>query len=276
LEANHSVPRKVELTGAQKTLFITLYAKALDSRSKHSILNDKKADEIIRSIDFNFEHAAGFGNKGILVVRAKQYDEWTREFLSATPNAVVLNLGCGLDSRILRVNPASSVLWFDLDFPDVINERRNYYSDRDNYRMIGSSITDSEWLKAIPKDRPSFTVADGVFAYLTRDDVKALFNRLTDHFPSGQIAFEVMSSLAMERAKSRLKNEFGAEHKWAVDDLREVDNFDPRIKRIDSFSLFSSKFASRLPISSRVMCIFARMIPSFKNTIRMLRYEFPR
>ena len=268
------MPHKVELTGAQKTLFITLYAKALDSRSKHSILNDKKADEIVRSIDFDFEHTEGFGNKGILVVRAKQYDEWAEEFLKTIPNAVVLNLGCGLDSRVLRVKPPSSVLWFDLDFPDVISERRNYYSDRDNYRMIGSSITDSEWLKTIPKDRPSFTVADGVFEYLTRDEVKALFNRLTNHFPSGQIAFDVMSSAAMERAKSRLKNEFGAEHKWAVDDLHEVDNLDPKIKRIDSFSLFSSKYASRLPVSSRVVCVFARMIPSFKNTIRILRYEF--
>jgi len=186
LETNRSVPHKVELTGAQKTLFITLYAKALDSRSKHPILNDKKADEIIRSIDFDFEHTAGFGNKGILVVRAKQYDEWTREFLNTIPNAIVLNLGCGLDSRILRIKPPSSVLWFDLDFPDVINERRNYYADHDNYRMIGSSITNSEWLEAIPKDRPSLTIADGVFEYLTRDEVKALFNRLTNHFPSGR------------------------------------------------------------------------------------------
>jgi O-methyltransferase involved in polyketide biosynthesis len=274
LEANRGVSRKVNLTGAQKTLFITLYAKALDSRSKRSILNDKKADEIVRSIDFDFEHTEGFGNKGILVVRAKQHDEWTREFLNATPNAVVLNLGCGLDSRILRVEPPSTVLWFDLDFPDVINERRNYYSEGNNYKMIGSSITDSEWLEVIPKDRPTFTVADGVFEYLTRDDVKTLFNRLTNHLPSGQIAFDSMSSAALERGKSRLKDQFGAEHKWAVDDLREVDNLDPKIKRIDAFSLFSSKYTSLLPISSRIMCTFARLIPSFKNMIRMLRYEF--
>jgi O-methyltransferase involved in polyketide biosynthesis len=274
LGANRNVSHKVELTGAQKTLFITLYAKALDSRSKHSILNDKKADEIIRSIAFDFQRTEGFGNKDILVVRAKQYDEWTREFLNKIPNVVVLNLGCGLDSRILRVKPPSSVLWFDLDFPDVIKERRNYYSDLDNYRMIGSSITDSQWLEAIPNDRPSFTVADGVFEYLTWDEVKVLFNRLTSHFPSGQIVFDSMSSAAMERAKSRLKDQFGAEHKWAVDDLREVDNLDPKIKRMDVFSLFSSKYVSGLPISSRVMCLFASMIPRFKNMIRMLRYEF--
>ena len=275
MEAKPSASRKrIDLTGAQKTLLITLYAKALDSRSKHSILNDKKADEIIRSIDFDFEHAAGFGNKEILVVRAKQFDDWVGEFLKSNPNAIVLNLGCGLDSRILRVNPPSSALWFDLDFPEVINERRNYYSDLDNYRMIGSSITDSEWLEMIPKDRPSMTVADGVFEYLTRDEVKTLFGRLTDHFPSGEIAFDAMSSAAMERGRSRLKEVFGAEHKWAVDDLREVDNLNPKVKRIDSFSVFGSKYVSKLPIKSRIMYGFANLIPSFKNMIRMLRYKF--
>jgi len=83
-----------------------------------------------------------------------------------------------------------------------------------------------------------------------------------------------MNSAAMERGKSRLKDQFGAEHKWAVDDLRVVDNLDPKMKRIDSFSLFSSKYTSGLPVSSRMMFVFARMIPNFKNMIRMLRYEF--
>lgn len=274
MEAKPGAPYKVGLTGAQKTLLITLYAKALDSRSKHSILNDKKADEIIRSIDFDFAHAAGFGNKDILVVRAKQFDEWVREFLKANSSALVLNLGCGLDSRSLRVNPSSSVLWYDLDFPEVIEERRKYYFERDNYRMIGSSITDSGWLETIPRDRPSITVADGVFEYLTRDEVKTLFNRLTYHFGSGQITFDVMSSAALDRGRSRLKENFAAEHKWAVDDLRDVDSFDSKIKRIDSFSVFASEYVSRLPISSRIAYSFVRLIPSFKNMIRMLRYGF--
>jgi O-methyltransferase len=41
---------KIQLTGAQATLLITLYAKALDSRSKQSLLNDVMADKIARAL----------------------------------------------------------------------------------------------------------------------------------------------------------------------------------------------------------------------------------
>jgi hypothetical protein len=37
---------------------------------------------------------------------------------AARPGAVVLDLGCGLDSRVFRVDPAAGHRWDDLDFPD--------------------------------------------------------------------------------------------------------------------------------------------------------------
>jgi O-methyltransferase involved in polyketide biosynthesis len=83
----------VHLTGEMETLLIPLYAKALDNRSKHPILHDEKADEIIKTIDYDFEKLNSFGNGNVIVVRAKQLDEWVKEFLKSNPNAVVLNLG---------------------------------------------------------------------------------------------------------------------------------------------------------------------------------------
>ncbi len=267
-------PQKVNLTGAQKTLLIPLYAKALDSRSKHSILHDKKADEIVRAIDYDFGNQGGFGNKNILVVRAKQFDEWVKEFLKSNPNGAVLNLGCGLDTRIARIDPPSGVTWIDVDFPEVIKVRRNFFTDGDGYQMIASSITESEWLEKIPKDRPAIAVADGVMEYLSEEEVRTLLNRITDHFSSGQITFDVMSSSAIERGRSRLKDTMGAEHKWAVDDLHKVDELDPRLRRINSFSVFGSKYVSKLQLKYRLAYSIVNLFPNFRNTIRLLRYEF--
>ena len=64
---------KVNLTEEKETLLITLQAKALDSRSKEPILNDKKAEEILHLIDYDFEKINHFGNE-IMVIRAKQLD----------------------------------------------------------------------------------------------------------------------------------------------------------------------------------------------------------
>src|SRR5262249_36525489 len=118
---------KVRLSGAQETLLITLYAKAMDNRSKNPILHDTKADEMVRLIDYDFSKMNSFGNDNLIVVRAKQYDDWIQEFLARNPNCVVLNLGCGLDTRVTRINPPSTVNWFDVDFPEVIQMRKNFY-----------------------------------------------------------------------------------------------------------------------------------------------------
>jgi O-methyltransferase involved in polyketide biosynthesis len=261
--------------GVQKTLLITLYAKALDSQSKHSMLHDDKAYEIVKSLDFNFETAQGYGNKNIIVVRAKQFDEWTKEFLKSNPDSIVLNLGCGLDSRVARIRPIfPQVSWFDVDYPEVIKERTAFFSKDATYHMVASSIAESAWLDQVPKEKPAMIIADGVLEYLPENEVKSLLNRLTDHFSSGQIAFDVMSSYAIEQGRARLKAAMGAEHLWAVDDLKAVDALDLKLKRTASLSLFSSKYISGLEFKYRLMYGLVRLFPNFKNMIRLLRYKF--
>jgi O-methyltransferase involved in polyketide biosynthesis len=248
-----------------------LYAKALDNRSSRSILHDEKADEIVSMIDYDFEKLKGFGNGNVMVVRAKQLDEWVKEFLGSHLNAVVLNLGCGLDARVYRINPPSTVSWFDVDFPEVIEERRNFYSNTGGYQMIASSITKPEWLQKIPKDRSAFMIADGVLEYLTEEQVKELLNRITSYFPRGQIAFDIMNSYAVRMGKGRLKERTGAEHKWAVDDVNEVDRLDPKLRRVANLPLLGSKY---LPLKNRLLFGVALILPRYKNMMRLLRYEF--
>jgi O-methyltransferase involved in polyketide biosynthesis len=166
---------KINLEKEKETLLITLYAKALDSRSKNPILNDTKAEEIVNMIDYDFDKVSGFGNE-IMVVRAKQLDTWLNEFLKIYPEATVLNLGCGLDTRISRINRPSTVHWFDVDFPEVIELRRLFYSNQAGYEMIASSVTELNWLERIPRDKPVMIIAEGVLEYLTEDEIKILLN----------------------------------------------------------------------------------------------------
>lgn len=117
---------KINLTKEMETLLITLQAKAKDSFSKHSILHDKKAADILQMIDYDFEKLSHFGNE-MMVIRAKQLDTWLQEFIKKQPDAIVLNLGCGLDTRIVRINPPSTIQWFDVDFPEVIDLRKSFF-----------------------------------------------------------------------------------------------------------------------------------------------------
>jgi O-methyltransferase involved in polyketide biosynthesis len=265
---------KISLTEEKETLLITLYAKAFDNRSKHPILHDTKAEEIAAQIDYDFAKLDSFDHGNLTVLRAKQLDEWLRAFLKTNPQSVILNLGCGLDTRITRINPAPDVSWFDVDYPEVIALREQFYANRDGYTMIGSSVTAAEWLATIPTSRPVMIVAEGVLEYLTEDEVQTLFTRLTDAFPHGQIAFDVLNSFAIQAGKAEIHKITGAEHKWAVDHPDTVDKLNPMLKRLADQPLFSSPYMRELPWQFRLFYGALALFPNFKTMLRLLHYQF--
>ncbi|EKF84748.1 class I SAM-dependent methyltransferase [Methanobacterium formicicum] len=273
----YSKTERVHLTEEKETLLITLYAKALDKRSEKPVLSDQKADEMVKAIDYDFEKLIppeDLNSANLVVIRAKQIDAWLEEFLKTHPDVVVLNLGCGLDTLVSRINPSADVSWFDVDYPEVINLRKKFYLNQKNYQMVESSLTELRWLEEIPDNKPVMVVAEGVLEYLTEDEVKILLNRLTDHFSHGQIIFDVMNSFAIESSQKSLKKTTGAEHKWAVDDIQKVDVMDSKLKRISSLSIMGSKYIHKLPLKYRLIYKIMHLIPNFRNMIRLLRYNF--
>src|SRR5919206_1075845 len=183
--------KKIRLTKAKETYLSTLYGKALDAAVEHPILGDRFAADAVARIDYDFRKLKlPNGGEITLPLRAWHFDQWTRAFLAANPESTVLHLGCGLDTRVYRIDPGPKVCWFDVDFPDVIALREQLYPERDGYHRIGASVTDLAWLNAIPGDTPVLVVAEGLVMYLHEKDGTALFRRIAEQFPSGQIAFD--------------------------------------------------------------------------------------
>lgn len=86
-----------------KTLFTPLYGKSQVSR-KGMILNDPIAEKIWKAESFPIHGKAK--SKWLaynMAMRARVFDNWTEEMLRANKDALVLHIGCGLDSRCLRV-----------------------------------------------------------------------------------------------------------------------------------------------------------------------------
>src|SRR6185295_10105357 len=107
-------------TPLEDSLFLTLYARALDNRRPHPILGDVTADQIVRTVDYDFGQLR-VGTNLILNValRAKKLDQIASDFLARHPDAVGLDLGAGLDTRFERLEPPATVDWYDVDFPAV-------------------------------------------------------------------------------------------------------------------------------------------------------------
>jgi O-methyltransferase involved in polyketide biosynthesis len=272
---------KVHLTKEKETYLATLYGKALDNRSENPILGDKFADEVVRHIDFDFEKLkVPKGAEITLPMRAKHLDKWTREFLAANPVSTVLHLGCGLDSRVFRIDPPATVRWYDVDMPDVIELRRRLCPERHDYIMIGSSVTDPHWLDEIPADRPVLVVAEGMVQYLSEKEGIELFNRITGKFPGGELIFDAYSRLTT-RLISLLPTarEAHVSLPWGINNPRELEKQVPRLKLVTGVSfLFMPELVERLSQSqSRAQKVIYRImghIGLMRRSILHLRYQF--
>ncbi len=187
------------MNNVNKTLYIPLYGKAFVSK-KRIFLNDKKAEEIWEAEGFKLRGKAG--SKWLayyMGVRSAVFDEWVREKISEMPGAVVLHIGCGMDSRVLRVGE-DKCAWYDVDFPEVIEERRRYFSETDGYKMIAGDVRCSAWLDFVTGDR-AIVVMEGVSMYLTVREMRGLTESLCARFKSVSLLVDAYTTLAARLSK---------------------------------------------------------------------------
>lgn len=205
---------KIRFIQEKETMLMTLSGRAQQSQWKAPIVRDPWAEEAMRHIDYDLsKQLTGVASWSlwkdigptIIATRAATFDLLTTRFLADHPDAAVLHVGCGLDRRVFRVDAPGSVQWFDVDYPDVIDLRRQLFPERGaGYHLIGARLDDLRWLDEVPRDRPGLLVAEGVLHYLSETEVKALLNAVVAHFPGGQMIFDICNSFIVKRAGSNV------------------------------------------------------------------------
>ena len=269
---------KVRFTEEKATMLATLYGRALDARGDRPILGDKAADEAVKQIDYDFASLGVDEQLGLTVaLRAKPMDKWAAAFLREHPDATVVQLGCGMDSRVYRVDPPPSVRWFDVDYPEVVDLRARIYPARDGYRTIGSSVTDFSWIDEIPSDKPGLVIAEGLTMYLQPSEGEELLRRLIAHFPQGgEMVFDTFSRLGIKLQKlNPVVRKAGATLYWGIDEISELERLGlTLVSKLDSTDYATPEVKDRLSGSLRAQLWVAGLFPAFKKMGRILRFRF--
>jgi O-methyltransferase involved in polyketide biosynthesis len=273
-------------TPAQDSLFLTLGGRALDSRLPHPFLGDTMADEIITKIGYDLSKFPALTTKMLdprtkvfdIAVRAKRLDELVRRFVIHHPDAVVLDLGAGLDGRVFRVDPPPTVGWYDVDFPEVVSVRPQVLPQPTNAHNIGADLTDPHWLYDIPTDRPAVIVADGLVAFLTQDDFVSLLNRLTSHFPSGELAFNLYTTYAIWTLKHTrgMAAIAGGVVNPGFNDPHQPERWVGGLKLVEEIILTGAPEVAELPLIWRLTSRLAAPSAAVSRMIGtvVLRYRF--
>lgn len=207
------------MTGVNKTLYLPLYGKAEVSR-KGIILRDEKAVEIWQKEQFALKGKAR--SKWLcysMAMRARVFDDWTRERLLEAPGAAVLHVGCGMDSRVLRVGGAAA--WYDADLPAVIAERKKYYAESETCRMLAVDAAETGWVAELPDAEQAVVVMEGLSMYLKNGEVLALLAALGRKFGRVRLLMDVYTRFGAKASKYKNPvNEVGVTRLYGIDDPR--------------------------------------------------------
>ena len=107
-----------------ETLLIALHARVLEAMRPAPLVRDERAPALAALIDYDFSRfALRDHDQTTTILRLREFDCRAIAFLARSPQAVVVHIGCGLDTRFDRVDNGQ-VAWYDLDLPEVIELRR--------------------------------------------------------------------------------------------------------------------------------------------------------
>jgi len=246
-----------------ETCLLTMFCHAAESQQNDAILNDRWAVEIARQLapdiaasSSNMLHSLAKGKTNStarvhLALRARQYDQFGRDFLARNPGGSIVNIGCGMDSRYFRLGVEMRGSFFDLDLPEVIDFKRRFFQEDAHYRMIGASVLDFKWMDqaAAEADGPTLFMAEGVFPYLEEGDVRRLITTLCSRFPGSELVCEVINkrwisgfwkALTERKMQRSAGIGRGAMFHFGLRDCREMESWDRRISFLGDWSYLDS------------------------------------
>jgi O-methyltransferase involved in polyketide biosynthesis len=266
----------------EHTALLTVYARALDSWWPRPILGDRLAEQVVGELDYDFQ-ALGVQNNIVCqtALRAKMLDDRVHTFVTQHPEAVIVDLGAGFDSGFYRVDPPSSVDWFSVDLPGIIALRDQVLPENAHSHSVPVSLIDNRWPDVIPADRPTMLIADGLFAFLSEPQIAAIFRRITEHFGSGEVAFNDYgrmgwpSRIGLKVLPQKMYKDIGRQLGYpGFKDARYPLTWNPRMGLIEEASLVFAPEVDLFPGWIRAMTKLSRYSRAASRKARILRYAF--
>lgn len=222
-----------DLHGVARTLLVPLACRAIEFPRPDAILHDPRAVEVYNALGGNPDFLMGMRGHDVFVttMRARQFDSYARAFLAQNPGGLVVDLGCGLDTRFDRLDDGR-MTWLGVDLPEVIELRRKVLPDRERCKTIAQSMFEISWLDETARlDKPVIFLAEGVFPYFSTADVKPMVLEMAARFPAGELVFDAASlftSRLHNRTSSVLKRS-GTRILWDAENPAELETWGLRL-----------------------------------------------
>jgi O-methyltransferase involved in polyketide biosynthesis len=250
-------------------MLISLYFRAVESMRPDGLVKDPHAEAICNQLEYDFTPFQKMKeDQTFTALRIRQFDCYVKSFLDRQPVGTVVHIGCGLDTRFERLDNGK-VRWFDMDLPEVIQNRTKLIPKKTRAKIISKSVFDTTWMNEVSKTGgPYLFISEGVFVYLAPDDVKKLVLQLRDTFPGCELVIDAMSriSLRMHNSGSILKRA-NTSLKFSLRNAKEMETWGIGIKHLGTWYYFDD-------IDERTRNIrWMKWIPGLNNINYIVHYQ---
>ena len=257
---------ELQLGDVQTTALIPLAIKANETKRKKARISDPIAVEIIDALGVDTDPYDKFMSHEGVVARTIMLDRQLNQIIRNHPDTVVVNVGAGFDNRFSRVDNGM-ISWFDLDLPDSIAARKKAFPERERVTMLAGNALDTEWCAQvkdavlISKSKPVF-IAEGLFMYLTMEQIKIFLTILKWNFPDGGTLIAEQNCKAMvnnEKHHDAVKST-NAHFVSGTDSGQEIADLVPGFRLVEehSFNEEMRKYSFRAKL-------FATFLPKMNN-----------
>ncbi len=227
------------LDAVAETLLIPLCYRAVEARRQDPLVRDPRAQEIIDQLGVDPAHLKLRPFQHVFaMLRARQYDRWARAFLANHPNPVVVEIGCGLDARFVRLDYGTG-RWVDMDLPEVISLRRRFFTDTGRRQMLAHSVFNLDWMDCIPSAGNYLFIAEGVFPYFNEDEVRPVFIALAERFSGSEMIVDALSPFMVHASAINPSfRGYQVRPRWSVSDPRSIETWYSGIEVLETYTYF--------------------------------------
>ncbi|MEX5285155.1 class I SAM-dependent methyltransferase [Selenomonas sputigena] len=223
---------KTKLSGVEETLLIPLWARAEETKRPDGLIRDDFAVRLVEQIDYDFsKFARARHSQAGVAVRSYILDHETSGFIEKHPDAVCINLACGLDTRFYRIDNGQ-IDWYNLDLPDVMKLRQSLLQEKNTrtHDLI-ASVFDPAWPHQVERaGRPVLIIMEGSAMYFTEDQMRSLFSMLTEAFADASMFIEIMTPFIISQQKRHDSVDTKkAPFQWGVKSGKEIEKLHPAI-----------------------------------------------
>ncbi len=257
------------LNDVAETLLIPLYYRAQESERPDALVTDTVAGELVRQIDCDWSKFKTLtADQASAILRVIVFDRCVRTFLDAHPDGLIVNLGCGLDTRFQRVDNGR-VEWYNLDLPPVIALRARLLGDMPRVHRLACSAFDIDWMDAVNTGgRACLFLSEGVMPYFPEAENKHLILALKHRFPGAELVFDALSPRFIRLHNLELQTtKVAARLRWGIADPRALERWEPGIRLLHRYYYFD------LPQARRRGLGWMRWVPPLNHSASTLHYR---